>query len=94
MSLFKQSLTIEMLGNKFDSHFELVNYAIQLTKNLVESGRECRVPTRVQNPAYWVLLEISSGKDQLEDIIEEEREEGPKDALVKRVMDGKKPISA
>ncbi|MFT5319706.1 MAG: hypothetical protein ACI8RA_002988, partial [Chlamydiales bacterium] len=91
MGTIKNSLTIELLGKKFDSHFELVNYAIQLAKNIIVSGRECRVPTKVQNPAYWVLLEIASGKDKLEDIITEtEEEEGSKDALVKRVMDNKK----
>lgn len=91
MGMIKNSLTIELLGKKFDSHFELVNYAIELAKNMVVSGRECRVPTKVQNPAYWVLLEIASGKDQLDDIIvEDEQEEGSKDALVKRVLENKK----
>ena len=95
MDMIKSSLTIEPLGEKFESNFELVNYAIELAKNIVVSGRECRVSTKVQNPAYWVLLEIESGKDVLEDIISEEgQEEGSKDALVKRVMDNKKTPAA
>ena len=94
MGMIKNSLTIEPLGKKFDSHFELVNYAIELAKNMVMSGRECRVNTDVQNPAHWVLLEIDAGKDELDDIAGEgEQEEGSKDALVKRVMENKKASS-
>lgn len=71
MSLQRSGLTIEKLGKKFDSHFELVNYAIDLAKNLVSTGRNCRVSTTVQNPAFWVLLEIAEGKDIFDEIQEE-----------------------
>ncbi len=68
MASEKSSLTTQKLSEKFSSNFELVNYAIKLAKGVIDSGRECIVPTDVQNPAFWVLLEILNDKDKLNDI--------------------------
>lgn len=65
----KASLTNEALRGKFQSSFELVNYAIRLAENMVRTGRAPRVQTDVENPAVQILEEISAGKDRFEDIV-------------------------
>ncbi len=65
----KLSLTNEALRGKFQSSFELVNYAIRLAENMVRTGRAPRVQTEVENPAVQILEEISAGKDRFEDIV-------------------------
>lgn len=60
----RDTLTHEKVGKKFNSSFELVNYAIKLAKNMIQTGRGCRVDTPIQNRAYQVLLEIAENKDQ------------------------------
>ncbi len=61
-----KQLTNEKITKSSENLFDFVNYAIQLAKTLIDSGRECRVLTEVHNPAYEVLLEISEGVDSLE----------------------------
>lgn len=93
MESIKNSLTTENLGKKFSSKFDLVNHAIVLAKNMVSLGRSCRVATTVQNPAYWVLLEISLGKDELEDILEEVKEEDDsKEAVLRKILERKRKL--
>lgn len=91
MSSLKNALTIEKLTKKFQSPFDLVNYAISLAENIVKTGRNSQVSTTVQNPAYWVLLEIYEGRDYFSDIVEKEKvPEDSKEALAKRVLENKK----
>lgn len=61
-----KSLTNEEITKKSKNLFDLVNYAIELAKVMIDSGRKCRVATNIHNPAYEVLLEIAAGKDSLE----------------------------
>lgn len=61
-----KNLTNEQITKESDNLFDLVNYAIELAKTLIHTGRECRVKTDVHNPAYEALLEIASGKDSLD----------------------------
>lgn len=58
-------LTTEYLKTNTKSPFDLVNYAIQLAKDMMLSDRSCRVHTGIQNRAYQVLLEIGEHKDFL-----------------------------
>lgn len=64
----KQELTTEDLKKKFTSQFELVNYAIRLAENMIKSGRGPRMKTEIQNRSLQILEEISSGKDEFDDI--------------------------
>jgi hypothetical protein len=64
----KRTLTNQHLSTKFTNSFELVNYAIRLAKNMIQSERPCRIPTPVQNRAFQILLEIAEGKDLFDDI--------------------------
>lgn len=65
----KSTLTNESLRGKFQSNFELVNYAIRLAENMVKTGRAPRIQTEVENPAVQILEEITAGKDRFDDII-------------------------
>lgn len=67
-----EKLTNEKLKEKFSSQFDLVNYAIRIAEDMIITGREPRVNTEELNRAYQVLLEISQGKDQLPEEIEEQ----------------------
>ncbi len=66
----KTNFTNENLSKKFKSNFDLVNYAIQLAENMIESGRDARVKSEVQNRAMLILEEINEGKDQFDEIKE------------------------
>ena len=68
----QESLTNEFVRKKFKSQFELVNYAIKLSEQLIRSGRAPRVPSDNQNPAVIVIEEIEEGRDQLESLIDDE----------------------
>ncbi|SCA62370.1 Uncharacterized protein SCG7086_AA_00030 [Chlamydiales bacterium SCGC AG-110-P3] len=69
------SLTNEKLvADRFESLFELVNYAIGVATDKIVSGRETYVTTDVRNTAYQVLREIEEGKDLFEPIAEDEEE--------------------
>lgn len=56
-------LTSEELKSKFKNNFDLVNYAIKLAENMIQSGRETRVKSDMQNKAMLILAEIEQGKD-------------------------------
>ena len=58
-------LTTEYLKKNAKSSFDLVNYSIELAKDMMATDRYCRVPTQIQNRAYQVLLEIGEHKDFL-----------------------------
>lgn len=62
------SLTNENLSKKFKSNFELVNYAIKLAENMIETGRDARVKSEVQNRAMLILEEIKEGKDRFDEV--------------------------
>lgn len=64
----KIRLTNEKIIGKFDSSFELVNYAIKLAENMIKTGRDARVKSDVQNRAMLILEEIQEGKDQFDEI--------------------------
>lgn len=68
-----KAITNEALRKKFNNQFELVSYAISLAENMIQTGREPRVRTEMQNRALWVLAEIAAGKDHLEPVIIEKR---------------------
>lgn len=74
---FKDQLTTERLKRRFNSAFDLVNYSIKLSKEMIHSGRSCRVGTPIHNKAYQILLEIAEDKDKLEEFkfIEEKDDE-------------------
>ncbi len=57
-------LTNERLSKRFDSPFTLVNYAIDLAKNYIDSGRPPRLNLSIDNPAYLILQEIQEGLDK------------------------------
>lgn len=80
---YKDSLTGEKLRKRFDSSFELVNYAITVAKNLIRSGRAPTVSTEVQNPSFQVLSEIAENREIIQPI-EEEEEEKPEGERVVR----------
>ncbi len=63
-------LTTEEIKKKFKSQFDLVTYAISLAENMIQTGREPRVKTDVQNRAIHILVEITEGKDKFDDIPE------------------------
>lgn len=69
----KEYLTNENLRKKFNSQFDLVNYAISLAENMILSGRDSRVQLDTQNRATQLLAEIYEGKDKFEEIIIKEK---------------------
>lgn len=66
----KENFTNELFGKRFSNTFELVNYAIRLAKNMLSTGRACRIMTPIQNRAYEVLIEIKDNKDLFDEVIE------------------------
>lgn len=56
------------MRRKFNSSFELVNYAIRLAENMIKTGRDARVKSEIQNRAMLILEEIQEGKDQFDEI--------------------------
>jgi DNA-directed RNA polymerase subunit K/omega len=57
------NLTNEEISKKFNNQFDLVNYAIKLATNMIQTGREPRVRMNTENPALLILEEIAEGKD-------------------------------
>jgi hypothetical protein len=70
---YEDSLTNELLNQRFGSQFDLVRHAIKLAENKVRVGRDQTYPS-IENVATEVLEEIASGQDRLEDIIAKEDE--------------------
>lgn len=71
----KPSLTNESISRRFTNQFDLVNYTIQLTKEMIHSGRAPRVKLATDNPALQVLKEVDEGKDLFEESEREDQEE-------------------
>lgn len=73
----KDPLTKEAIRQKFKSQFDLVNYAIKLSKQFIHSGRAPRIRGDNKNPAVIIIGEIEEGKDQFDDIdsLQEETKE-------------------
>lgn len=68
----KIHLTNEKIVKKFESNFELVNYAIRLAENMIKTGRDARVKSDLQNRALLILDEIHEGKDHFDEIFADE----------------------
>lgn len=67
-----KQFTNEELAKKFENNFDLVNYAISLAENMIQSGRDPRVrKTDMQNRAMLILEEIREGKDHFDEILPE-----------------------
>ncbi len=62
----KLALTNEELRKRFDSQFELVNYAIRLAENMIKTGRDTRIKTDVHSKAFQILAEIREHKDSFD----------------------------
>ncbi len=62
--------TNEELARKFKSNFDAVNYAIQLATNMIQSGRDARIKSDMQNRAILVLEEILQGVDRFDNVSE------------------------
>ncbi len=60
-----EHLTTAHLKKNYKNTFDLVNYAIALSKDMITSDRMCRVPTGIDNRSYQVLLEIGEHVDYL-----------------------------
>lgn len=59
-----KQFTNEELSKKFRNNFDLVNYAILLAENMIQSGRDPRVRrSEIQNRAMLILEEIKEGND-------------------------------
>lgn len=76
----KDQLTNEKIRKKFASQFDLVNYAIRLAENMIQTGRDPRVKVDSHNRSMHVLTEIMSDKDRFDEIIviEHESEHEPR----------------
>ena len=72
----KEKLTTELLKKRFSDRgaFDLVNYAIDVARNMVLTGRETTVSTDVMNQAYQVLEEIASNREHFAEMPEPEDE--------------------
>lgn len=62
-------LTNESIRKKFKSQFELVNYAIKLSEQMINSGRSPMVDTESENTAVIIIEEINEGKDTFDEHI-------------------------
>lgn len=70
----KSFITNEKIKKRFVSQFDLVNYAIKLAANMIQTGRSGRVKSDSQNRTMIVLSEILNEKDVLDEIIAHEVE--------------------
>lgn len=62
------NLTNEEISKKFTNQFDLVNYAIGLATNMIQTGRDPRVKMNTENPALLILEEIAEGKDEFVEV--------------------------
>lgn len=62
-------LTNESIRKKFKSQFELVNYAIKLSEQMIHSGRSPMIDTESENTAVIIIEEINEGKDTFDEHI-------------------------
>ncbi len=64
-----KQFTNESLAKKFENNFVLVNYAISLAENMIQSGRDPRVSRQdLQSRAMLVLEEIREGQDRFDPV--------------------------
>ena len=70
----KNYLTNEKVRKKFVSQFDLVNYAIKLAANMIQTGRDSRVKVDSQNRSMHILSEILNDKDHFDEIIVREKD--------------------
>ncbi len=68
----KDYLTNEKVAKKFKNQFDMVNYAIKLATNMIQTGRESRVKLDSQNRAMHILTEILQDKDRFDDVVKKE----------------------
>lgn len=66
----EENLTNEGIMKRRESTFDLVNYAIKVAENMIQSGREPMVRTHSQNVPMYVLAEIANHKEVFADIVE------------------------
>lgn len=71
----REFLTTEQMAKRFKSPFDLVNYAIELAKNAIATGRAMQVTDDVQNLAQQILLEILNYQDTFDDAFDDDEEE-------------------
>lgn len=67
---YRDPMTNEKITKKFVSQFDLVNYAIRLAENMIQSGRDSRVRVDCLNRPLQILGEIALGKDVFDEIVE------------------------
>jgi hypothetical protein len=61
----KNLLTNEsLMKNRFYSQFDLVNYAINVARDVIYTGHELSLSNTTKNTAYEVLYAIAKGKDR------------------------------
>lgn len=66
------NLTNEEISKRFNNQFDLVNYAIGLATNMIQTGRDPRVKMNTENPALLILEEIAEGKDEFVEVPKKE----------------------
>jgi hypothetical protein len=64
--VLKDVLTNEKLKKRFASQFDLVNYAIKLAAQMIQTGRAPRVNSDVKNVALLIMQELNAGRDQFD----------------------------
>ncbi len=64
-------LTNESVKKRFTSPFHLVIHTIDVAKDLMKTGRCCKVHTSIQNPAFQALLEVEEEKEILPTAVSE-----------------------
>jgi hypothetical protein len=60
---YEEQMTNEKIRNRFPNQFEMVNYAIQLTRGRILEGRDLYDS---ENPVTVILDEINEGRDQIQ----------------------------
>lgn len=58
--------TCETLKVKYTNLFDLVNYSIEVAKNIIETERDPKVKSSIKNPSYNALEEIANNVDVIE----------------------------
>lgn len=64
--VIKDVLTNEKLKKRFASQFDLVNYAIKLAAQMIQSGRAPKIGSEVMNVALVIMAELNAGRDQFD----------------------------
>lgn len=80
-------LTNEKISRNFNNQFDLVNYAIKLAANMIQTGREPRVKMNTENPALLILEEIIEGKDTFVEVSAKKEQKNFKEIELERVKE-------